>query len=87
MTNNQMYIQRQVRVSPRVQSYTVSLFDYVIKTVSLSQRQVLAPAPVIQNIESRLHTCNAHHQPSVRPANIAYLQGEENQPHTSRTES
>ena len=51
------------------------------------QRQVLAPAPVIQNIKSRLHTCNTHHQPSVRPANIAYSQGEENQPNTSRTES
>jgi len=45
--------------------------------------------PVIQNTKSRLHTCtsNAQHQSSVRPANIAYLQGEENQSHTSRTES
>jgi len=51
------------------------------------QRQVLAPAPVIQTIKPRLHKCNVHHQPSVRPANIAYLQGEENQPHTSCTES
>ena len=48
---------------------------------------MLAPTPVIRNIKSTLHTCNAQHQPSVRPANIAYLQGEENQPHTSRTES
>ena len=51
------------------------------------QRQVLAPATVIHNIKSRLHTCNTHTEPSVRPAKIAYLEGEENQPHTSRTES
>ena len=50
-------------------------------------KTVLTPAPVIQNMNSRLYTCNTQHQPSVQPANIAYLQFEENQPHTSRTES
>ena len=36
----------------------------------------VGPAPVIQNINSRLHTCNAQHQPSVRPANADGLHAE-----------
>jgi len=62
------------------------LYMYKWQTIACSYKawQVLAPAPAIQNIKSRLHACNAHHQPSVWPANIAYLQGEENEPHMSR---
>ena len=47
----------------------------------------VGPCTCDTNINSRLHTCNAQHQPSVQPANIAYWQGEDNQPNTSRTES
>ena len=64
-----------------------TLYIYMTNNHMYILRQVFASAPVIQNIKFRLHTCDAQHQPSVRPANIAYLQGEENQPHTSRTES
>jgi len=42
-----------------------NIYIYMTNNHMYIQRQVLAPAPVIHNIKSRLHTCNAHHQPSA----------------------